>query len=101
MDNRAPIINPDCDIRQLVYAVIVCAAQDANKGDNAARKWILEEGVIWIDSAFDVYIPPERLQRWIKRGCPIPRGLQFSAPQMKPAEKRKSSQGAPGRTETA
>jgi hypothetical protein len=86
----SPMITPDCEkqnIQALVYAVIVHAAQDANKGNDDAAQWIREEGIYWIDGAFDVYIPPERVAAWIARGCPLPRSLQLVAPKRTPARK--------------
>jgi hypothetical protein len=43
------------DLRKIVFAVIIQALRDAQKGDEEAKEWLWTEGAEWAE-LFDLYI---------------------------------------------
>lgn len=60
------VINPNCDISQLVAAVILKAKRDATHGDKQARQWLVTDGIIWMDAIIDIH--PEKFIQWASGG---------------------------------
>lgn len=58
------VLNADCDIRPLAYAVIVQAVRDAIKGDASARLWIATDGLFYL-GALGSAIGDETIQKFI------------------------------------
>lgn len=57
------VIHPDCDIRPLVTAVVERAKEEAARGDDQAREWLLLDGAEWLDMVFDIH--PDHTRQWI------------------------------------
>jgi hypothetical protein len=79
-------INPAYNIAPLVVATIQHAARQAHAGNAQAKQWILDEGALWMD-ALGVYLPPEQLEAWVSRGCPLPKAMQAGPENKKPHRK--------------
>ena len=62
------MIYKDFDIRPLAAAVIVQASKEAQAGDQGARQWLQNDGLIFLD-ACGVTLEPAQVKRWIQKGC--------------------------------
>lgn len=86
--------------RELIANVIIQAVRDARRGDLGAVEWLQWDGLAWCEAVgFDA---EQIISQWIAAGCPDPEpSSKAHTPTgtRKPAKKRKSSQGAPGRAQ--
>lgn len=61
-------INKDYDIRPIAAAMILQAVIEARQGNQAARDWLLGDGLIWLDVCGITYTPAQLRQRLPNRG---------------------------------
>lgn len=60
-------INKDYDIRPIAAAMILQAVIEARQGSQAARDWLLGDGLIWLDVCGITYTPAQLRRRLQKR----------------------------------
>lgn len=71
-ENNQDMIYKDYSIKALAAAVILQAAREARKGNQDARRWLQNDGLLWAD-AIGIDIDPDYIAAWIARGCKVKR----------------------------